>query len=72
VDDSVLKHRKIARTLDVLTTYDFYDPVNEKPLRDVYLILYNAAYHHGTTVQINYKGKEEIAAILRVLGISHI
>ena len=54
-----LQHRKIARTLDKLTTYECYDPVNEKPLREVYLILYNAAYHHGTTVQINYKGKEE-------------
>ena len=67
-----LQYRKIAGTLDEPTLIDFYDLENDQPFREIDLFLDNAAYHHGTTVQLNYKGKEEIAAILSVLDISYI
>ncbi len=49
---------------------DFW--INDKPARELIMILDNAPYHHGVHCQIRNKTKDEIAELLRHAGIEYI
>ena len=50
----------------------FYDWENDKPTRELILIMDNAPYHHGLQVQLNSLTKGDIAALLRELEVEEV
>lgn len=67
-----LQKRKDNGTLEPPSAHDFWDKENNKPSRQLIMIIDNAPYHQSLQVQLASKSKKDYALYLRGLGIETI